>query len=318
MSSSTPTSIRPPLLRAYAMSELVSQPVTVRAPATSANLGPGFDAFGLALDLHDEVEVAITGRGLEIEVQGEGATTVPRDESHAVVRALRATLDMFGVSQPGLRLVCRNVIPHGRGLGSSAAAIVSGIRLAESLVDGGELSESDLLGLATGLEGHPDNVAACLFGGFTIAWSDNGNPRLARLDVHPELTAVVFVPPEPLSTEVARGLLPRDVSHGDASANAGRAALLVAAMIGRPDLLLPATEDRLHQRYRGSAMPDSIALLDGLRESGIAAVVSGAGPSVLAIDTSSRPLDADAWIPAGWAAHRFAIEPNGAVAGRVS
>jgi homoserine kinase len=295
------------------MTDLVSGWVGVRSPATSANLGPGFDAFGIALDLYDEVEAIAVDGGLQIDVTGEGAESVPRDESHLVVRAMRATFERLGASQPGLQLSCRNAIPHGRGLGSSSSAVVSGIRLATALLDGACLTDDEALALATEFEGHPDNVAACLFGGFTIAWRSAEGPSAARLDVHTDITATVFVPAESLSTEVARGLLPGQVSHDDASVNAGRAALLVVALTRRPDLLLDATEDRLHQEYRGSAMPESEALIQRLRRDGIPAVVSGAGPSVLAFGTPERPVMIDLWTPDGWRGERHAIDRDGAV-----
>jgi homoserine kinase len=208
-------------------------------------------------------------------------------------------------------LRCRNVIPHGRGLGSSSAAIVSGVRLAEALA-GQSLDDHDVLGLATEIEGHPDNVAACLFGGLTIAWSGDSGPESARLDVHPDIATAVFIPPEPLSTQVARGLLPSEVSHADASANAGRAGLLIAALTARPGLLLDGSEDRLHQGFRASAMPESTDLVARLRESGVAAVISGAGPTVLVLMTADEAVGVDAWTPAGWAGLPLAVSAEGA------
>lgn len=285
----------------------------VRAPATSANLGPGFDAYGLALDWHDVVEATATATGIEIDVIGEGAADVPRDESHLVARAARAAFDVAGVAQPGLALRCHNAIPHGRGLGSSAAAIVTGIRIAEAL-GGQPLAGTAALRLATELEGHPDNVAACLLGGFTIAWTEADGARAVRLDPDPALAPVVFVPPGALSTEVARGLLPETVSHRDASVNAARAGLLVAAITGHSSELLAATEDRLHQRHRAPAMPESLALVDRLRAAGIAAVVSGAGPTVLAFGTATAPVDAGAWTPDGWRARAVSTAAGGAAA----
>jgi len=291
--------------------------VRIRVPATSANLGPGFDSLGLALSLHDEVEVRLTSGGLSLEVAGEGADSVPRDEGHLVVRALRAAFDHLGAQPPGLALRCVNRVPHGRGLGSSAAAIVAGVTAARALVVDGDqrLDEDAALGLAAALEGHPDNVAACLLGGFTVAWSEAGRARAVRLDAVPELTAVVFTPTATLSTVIARGLLPAQVPHADAAGNAARAALLVAAMTTRPDLLLAATEDRLHQAYRAPAMPETAALVSRLREAGVAAVVSGAGPTVLALlAPASTSLDPAAVAPAGWSVRRLAVEPTGAVA----
>jgi homoserine kinase len=270
-------------------------PVRVRVPATSANLGPGFDALGLALSLHDEVEARVLPSGLKIEVAGEGAGLVDDlGEAHLVVRAMRAAFESLGRGQPsGIALRCANQIPHGRGLGSSAAAIVAGILAARALadIDRGDGDLGDVLALANEIEGHPDNVAPCLYGGLTVAWVAGGVARAARLDPLPQITPVAIVAPAPVSTEVARGLLPDQVPHGDAARNAGRAALLVAAFTARPEALLDATEDRLHQGYRAPAMPATHDLVGRLRAEGIPAVVSGAGPSVLALLTSGEGLD---------------------------
>ena len=267
---------------------LGEQAVLVRVPATSANLGPGFDTLGLALALHDEVEVRVTGDKVHIEVTGEGAAGLARaGEKHLIVRALRVAFDDLDLPQPaGLLLRCTNRIPHGRGLGSSAAAIVAGLLAARALA-GAPVSPAEVLPLASMLEGHPDNVAPCLYGGLTIAWTTagpGGLPRAqaVRLDPRPEVSLVAFVAPAPVSTKVARGLLPATVPHADAAANAGRAALLVAALTARPDALLDGTQDRLHQDYRASAMPHTHELVARLRAAGVPAVVSGAGPSVLA------------------------------------
>lgn len=277
--------------------EWAEGPVRVRVPATSANLGPGFDALGLALGLHDEVEARVTASGLTVEVSGEGAEkAADTGERNLVVRALRMTLDDLNVPQPpGLTLHCLNRIPHGRGLGSSASAIVAGIVAGRALALAPTRPE-DVLPLANVLEGHPDNVAPCLFGGLTIAWiaDDAGLPeaRAIRLDPHPEIRPVVFMASAAVSTKVARGLLPESVPHADAALNAGRAALLVAALTTRPDALLDATEDRLHQEYRAPAMPHSHDLVTRLRAAGVPAVVSGAGPSVLAFLTENLSQDA--------------------------
>jgi homoserine kinase len=282
---------------------LAEQSVLVRVPATSANLGPGFDTLGLALGLHDEVEVRLAGSGLEIEVEGEGTAGIAgAGEGHLIVRAIRVAFDQLGVAQPaGLALHCRNRIPHGRGLGSSAAAIVAGL-LAARVLAGAPTGPQDMLPLATMLEGHPDNVAPCLFGGLTIAWvmdaSDaavmaDGLPRAraVRLDPRPEIHPVAFVAPEPVSTQVARGLLPAAVPHADAARNAGRAALLIAGLTSCPEVLLDATEDRLHQNYRAPAMPHSHDLVTRLRAAGVPAVISGAGPSVLAFQAGNPGRD---------------------------
>ena len=332
--------------------------VRVRVPATSANLGPGFDALGLALTLYDEVDAWIRPAGLSIEISGEGEDLADAGEEHLVVQAMRAAFALTGTQPPGIGLRCVNQIPHGRGLGSSAAAIVAGILAARALArtdgqagdgqawdgragdgqagdgqagdgragDGqagngqagngqagngaesgpstGALPEDAVFRLATGLEGHPDNVAACLGGGLTIAWTVSGRPNMVRLEPLPSISPVICVAPAPVRTEAARRLLPDLVPHKDAAANAGRSALLVAALTllpaaaspgaGWPDgagALFDATQDWLHQDYRSAAMPETDALVRRLRAEGIAAVVSGAGPSVLALLLGRESLD---------------------------
>ncbi|HEX6445123.1 MAG TPA: homoserine kinase, partial [Streptosporangiales bacterium] len=261
----------------------VRERVRVRVPATSANLGPGFDCAGLALACYDEVEAEVTRAGLTVEVDGEGAGDVPRDEAHLVVRALRASLDESGERLPGLTLRCVNAIPHSRGLGSSAAAIVAGVVLGRALAGVADPAGPGALPLAARLEGHPDNVAACLLGGLTLSFTGGGVVDAVRLVPAAELSALAVVPPHRVSTEAARGLLPGSVPHADAAASAARAALLAPAITGRPDLLLAATEDRLHQRYRRPAMPETLSLVEALRAAGHAAAVSGAGPTVLVL-----------------------------------
>jgi len=286
---------------------------SVSVPATSANLGPGFDSFGLALALYDELEAEIVADGLHIDVAGEGAD-VATDDSHLVVRAMRVFFGRVGAEPAGLRLRCHNAIPHARGLGSSAAAIVAGLLLARALVDGGPamLDDDAVLQLAAEVEGHPDNVAPCLLGGLTVAWHDHG-VRAARLVPHPAVRPVALIPPFQASTEQARAVLPEQVPHRDAAFTAGRAALFVAAVTGAPDLLLAGTEDRLHQPYRAPAMPDSAALVDALRGAGLPAVVSGAGPTVLVLARSESEVDAaTAHVPPGWRAVPLAVDLDGA------
>ncbi len=258
--------------------------VRIRVPATSANLGPAFDCAGLALSCTDDLEFTVTDGGLSVTMTGEGADALPTDESHLVVRAFRAACDELGWTPPGLRLSTVNAIPQGRGMGSSAAAVVGGVFGAWALCpEVGGIDLDAVLRLADRFEGHADNVAACLHGGMTLAWQGPGGPVAERLDVDPRIQPLLLVPDSTLSTSAARGLLPEAVPHRDAAYNAGRAALLVAALTWDPALLLPATEDRLHQRQRAEAMPDSLALVDRLRAEGLAAVVSGAGPSVLVL-----------------------------------
>jgi homoserine kinase len=288
--------------------------VRVRVPATSANLGPGFDALGLALGLYDDVVVRVADAGLHVDVAGEGADTVPRDESHLLVRSLRTAFDALGGQPRGLEVVCANRIPHGRGRGSSSAAICAGLVAARAVTTGGDakLDDQALLELAAEIEGHPDNVAACLLGGFTLAWGEGGAVRAIRMEPAPTVVPVVFVPARPLATETARGLLPRTVPHVDAAVNAGRAALLVEALSRRPDLLLPATEDRLHQDYRAPAMPESTDLVARLRADGLPAVISGAGPTVLALVEEVQAEKVARLAGDGWTANRLALDLTGA------
>ncbi|GAB3871226.1 homoserine kinase [Dactylosporangium cerinum] len=292
---------------------LLSTPVTVRVPATSANLGPGFDALGLALSLHDEVEARIAGDGVTVEVTGEGAGDLPGDESHLVVRAMRRVFDELGERPAGLALRCRNHIPQARGMGSSSAAIVAGVTLARALVrDGAErLDGHDLLRIAAELEGHPDNVAPCLLGGMTIAWTEDSGAAAVRVEPAASIRPFVFVPQERGLTEVARAALPATVPHADAALNAGRAALLVHAITVDPSHLFVATEDRLHQGYRAPSMPGSADLVAALRTEGVAAVISGAGPSVLALATGG-------WAPSplpGWRVLPLDVDLVGALVG---
>ncbi|GAA1967446.1 homoserine kinase [Kitasatospora viridis] len=288
--------------------------VRVRVPATSANLGPGFDSFGLALGLYDDIVVRVADSGLSVDIAGEGADTLARDERHLVVRAMRAAFDRLGGQPRGLEVVCANRIPHGRGMGSSSAAICAGIVAARAVTIGGAaaLDDTALLALAAELEGHPDNVAACLLGGFTVAWTDEESAKAIRLEPAAEVVPVVFVPATEVLTETARGLLPKTVPLADAAANAGRSALLVEALSRRPELLLAATEDRLHQDYRASAMPDSAALVAALRSEGIPAVISGAGPTVLALTDEVGADKLSQFAGERFAAHRLRLDRDGA------
>jgi len=291
--------------------------VTVEVPATSANLGPGFDTFGVALG-HDDTLTASIADAVEVTVEGEGEGRLPMGERHLVVRSILAAFTRAGVEAPGVRLHCVNRIPHSRGMGSSSAAIVGGLALGRALlVDREPLSDPVLLELANELEGHPDNVAAAIFGGFIISGqvrrSEGVHVWALPSPVSPDVSAVVFVPPTAVSTKIARGLLPESVPHADAAANSGRAALLVAALNGAPEYLHRATEDFLHQSYRSSAMPDSYALMQRLRADGVPAVISGAGPTVLAF-TAPGLRDADALVaecPAGWRVLHLALGGEG-------
>ena len=267
------------------MTNLVGRKVSVKVPATSANLGPGFDTLGMALSYYDELEVeAVAGSGAVVEVIGEGAGEVPTDESNLVVKSIAYVFEQVGVALPGLKLKAHNVIPHGRGMGSSGAAVVAGIIAAKGLLEGlMDFSPERLLQLATDLEGHPDNVAPALFGGLTIAWEDAKGPHHKKLIVHRGVSPLELVPNFKMSTAIARALQPESVPHEDAVFNVSRSALLVAALTQSPELLMAATEDRLHQEYRSEAMPEAGKVIELMRANNHAAVVSGAGPSVLVL-----------------------------------
>lgn len=283
--------------------------VRVRVPASSANLGPGFDSIGLALGLWDDYAVTTSDSpGVVIEVRGEGAAEVPTDERHLVHATMRHTWRAIGVEPPvGLRLEAANGVPHGRGLGSSATAIVAGVIAAQALSLGvrecvhaawpapGVGVPVDL-GLATHLaselEGHPDNASASVLGGLTVSWMPDGTGLdrgertvSARIEPHPDVDVVVFVPETQLATRTARAVLPATVPLAAAAAGAGRAALLVHALTADPSHLHAATRDWLHQEARRPAYPATMDLVDLLRSQGHAAVVSGAGPSVLVLTT---------------------------------
>ncbi len=275
--------------------------VRVAVPASSANLGPGFDSVGLALGIWDEYLVDVVDEpGIHVDVDGEGASDVPRDARHLVVRTMLHTFDVLGMPvPPGLRVVAHNAVPHSRGLGSSATAIVGGVVAAQALsllaADPGSpplrpdgslrIDKAVANDIAAAIEGHPDNSSASVYGGATVSWMTDGRTGTAHVPLDQRISAVAFVPSDRLDTSVARAALPSTVPHGVAAANSGRAALLAIALSGRPDLLFPATQDALHQEFRRTAYPATMALVDHLRARGFAACVSGAGPSVLVLAT---------------------------------
>ncbi len=305
---------------------LICDHVRVRVPATSANLGPGFDCMGLALAHYDTIEVRALGSpDVRVEVTGEGAGELPDGEDHLVVRAIRAALDDVGAPQVGLELRCENRIPHGRGLGSSAAAVVAGILAVRVMISEPEaLYNTAAFRIATQFEGHPDNAAPAILGGATISWTGPDGPHATQLDLHPDVVPVALVPQVRLATRTARGVLPATVPHADAAYTAGRAALLVQALCHRPELLFEATDERLHQEYRAQVMPATMQLVRALRAAGQAAVVSGAGPSVLVLerasdgDAGARARDeVVAGVGGGWSALVPGIATDGAVAERL-
>lgn len=278
------------------MSRILPAGLTASATvaASSANLGPGFDSLGLALSLYDEIIVQTTESGLVVEVEGEGFGRVPLSADHLVVQAIERGLAVSGVAAAGLKVICRNAIPHSRGLGSSAAAVAGGLAAANGIVaqtDSDTLSTAELIQLSSEFEGHPDNAAAAVLGGAVVSWTRTGlaggAPEYAAtpLRLHPDITLFPAIPEVQSSTAQTRVLLPAQVSHRDARFNVSRAALLVVALTERPDLLMDATEDVLHQPQRAAAMPASAEYLQLLRRHGVAAVLSGAGPAVLVLST---------------------------------
>lgn len=270
---------------------------TVAVAASTANLGPGFDSLGLALGLYDEVIVETVDSGLVVQVEGEGADQVPLTADHLVVQGILRGLHEAGVEAPGMVVRCRNAIPHQRGLGSSAAAVVGGLAVVNGLVaqlDRPGLSEAQLIQLASEFEGHPDNAAAAVLGGAVVSWTadkadgSGADYSAAPLRLHPDIHLFPAIPELRSSTAETRMLLPEQVSHRDARFNVSRAALLVVALTERPDLLLVATEDVLHQPQRAAAQPETAEFMQLLRRHGIAAVLSGAGPAVIALSTAPQ------------------------------
>lgn len=259
---------------------------TIKVPATSANLGPGFDSAGVAVGLYDELHIRTTEAGFRAEIHGEGHNYLPTDGRHLIIAQIRTRLERLGWHLPGLTLEATNRIPHSRGLGSSAAAHIAAALAVKALLppDCG-INNHDLLQWASEAEGHPDNVAPAVYGGVTFSWHEPGpdeqkHYRCVRLAPHKDITPVVAIPAKPLSTAAARTLLPDTVPYAEAVANASRAALLAPAMTTHPALLSSATEDWLHQQYREPSMPETLRHIRALRTDGHAAVVSGAGPTL--------------------------------------
>jgi homoserine kinase len=296
-----------------------TQPVRLRAPATSANLGPAFDAAGIALDWWDELE-ARPAPVDAIQVSGEQAELLPTGRDNLVAVAMRRLAEAAGASLPPLHLSVVKGFPLGRGFGSSAAAVVLGLVAARELV-APDFPEAELLALACELEGHPDNATPCLQGGATLAWVEDGRPRWRAVPAHPDLVAVALVAPEPMATSEARRLLPERVPFAVAAHTGARSAMLPLALAGDAELLLPATEDLLHQPHRLAHTPDAAELLERLRAAGHAAFVSGAGPSLLVL--CPRPAapgalaDAEEAVAAsgaeGWRIRRLELARGGAL-----
>jgi homoserine kinase len=257
--------------------------VTIRVPATTANLGPGFDCLALALDLWSEAAFILEGQGIQVKVQGEGCGLLPTDDRNLVARAAMRLYQSVGAKLPeGMLICCKNHIPIGAGLGSSAAAIIAGLVGANALL-GQPASQDDLLRLATAMDGHPDNVAAALLGGLTLVTICGEGVLARRLRVGPLIVAVA-VPAIHLPTQVARAALPREVPLSDAVFNIGRTAFVIEALRnGDLTLLSKVMDDRLHQPYRLKMIPGAEEAITAARKAGaIAVALSGAGPSIIA------------------------------------
>ena len=297
----------------------MDQPLHVRAPATSANLGPAFDAAGVALDWWDELEVRPAPAD-GTQISGEQAELLPTGPDNLVRVAMRRLAEAAGAALPPLHLTVVKGFPLGRGFGSSAAAVVLGLVAARELV-APAFPEAELLALACELEGHPDNATPCLRGGATLAWVEDGRPRWRPVPLHPDLVALALVAPEPMATSEARRLLPERVPFAVAAHTGARSAMLALALAGDAELLLPATEDLLHQPQRLAHTPDGAKLLEALRSAGHAAFVSGAGPSLLVL--CPRPAapgalaDAEEALAAtgaqGWQLRRLELARHGAL-----
>ena len=291
-----------------------AQPLQIQVPATSANLGPGFDCLGLALRIYDRyIAQILDERGVDIDVTGEGAAGVPTTDKNLVIKAMYKGFDFLGGRPRGIALRQLNVIPHGRGLGSSAAAIVGGLALARGLVLGGNerMSLVDMLNIANEMEGHSDNVSAAIFGNANLAWQEVQRGKIIaqaiNFEVDPRISALAFVPATEFSTAKARKMLPETIPFTEAVQNSANTAVLVQALQHRPDLLLGATQDYLHQSYRQDAMPHSFALMTKLREAGVAAFISGAGPTVLVLHTGGDLEAAEVERAAGERFHMISL-----------
>ena len=264
---------------------------TVTVPGSSANLGPGFDTLGIAVSIYDTVEVEVTASGLDVQIFGEGADELPRDNSHLVVKAIRSGLKAADVEAPGLKVTCNNNIPQSRGLGSSAAAAVAGVVAANTLA-GGPLSTDEIVQLSSEFEGHPDNAGASVLGAAVVSWTEipvDGRSlpeyRAVGVEVDPRISAYALVPDFHASTNAVRKVLPSHVTHTDARFNVSRTAVMTVAIQNHPELLWEGTRDRLHQPYRSDVLPVTAEWVNRLRNRGYAAYLSGAGPTVMVLHT---------------------------------
>jgi homoserine kinase len=264
----------------------VAGAVKVLVPATVANLGPGFDALGVAVRMHLEVDIEPRRNSVDILIEGEGAETLPQDETNLVIRSMNTFFDQVGRRPPGYAVRIKNPIPLGAGLGSSAAAVVGGL-VAARAVTGRNVAQSEMVELAGGLEGHPDNILPALLGGLVVCFNSrkDGELRSFRVDPSDRLVPILAVPRDGYPTSEARKALPPEVAFADAQFTASRAALLVGAVVGGAgaDVLAEAMDDRLHEPHRLKLMPETAAVHAELRSAGLAVALAGSGPSLLVI-----------------------------------
>lgn len=296
----------------------VCNSVSVCVPATSANLGSGFDVAGIALDYADSLVFTLDdtlddSQDVRVIIHGEGEDTLPKDETHLVVRAFRKACEAFGLPHLRFTLEAHNRIPQARGMGSSASAIVSGVAAAWAFAHNGNLNKQAIFELAAAIEGHPDNVAPAVFGGLTTSWKNGDEFHTVRYGVSKQIRATIFVPNFTLSTQMARQALPETVPYVDAVFNVSRACLLPIAFgdfgdfgdsrdsanscakttLSRNDLLFTATQDAIHQPYRASLMQPTWDLVKALRDKGFAAAISGAGSCAAVFYEEKSPATVD-------------------------
>ena len=298
----------------------VCNSVSVCVPATSANLGSGFDVAGIALDYSDSLVFTLDdSQDVRVIIHGEGEDTLPKDETHLVVRAFRKACEAFGLPRLRFTLEAHNRIPQARGMGSSASAIVSGVAAAWAFAHNGDLNKQAIFELASSIEGHPDNVAPAVFGGLTTSWKNGDEFHTVRYGVSKQIRATIFVPNFTLSTQMARQALPEKVPYADAVFNVSRACLLpiafgdfgyacdsadsadsadacdscVKSTLSRNDLLFTATQDAIHQQYRASLMQPTWDLVKALRDKGFAAAISGAGSCAAVFYEEKSPATVD-------------------------
>ncbi|MFP1692156.1 homoserine kinase [Gardnerella vaginalis] len=293
----------------------VCNSVSVCVPATSANLGSGFDVAGIALDYADSLVFTLDdtlddSQDVRVIIHGEGEDTLPKDETHLVVRAFRKACEAFDLPHLRFTLEAHNRIPQARGMGSSASAIVSGVAAAWAFAHNGNLNKQAIFELAAAIEGHPDNVAPAVFGGLTTSWKNGDEFHTVRYGVSKQIRATIFVPNFTLSTQMARKALPEKVPYADAVFNVSRACLLpiafgdfgdsadscdscVKSTLSRNDLLFTATQDAIHQPYRASLMQPTWDLVKALRDKGFAAAISGAGSCAAVFYEEKSPATVD-------------------------